>query len=121
VAGEETVFNSEIRRLKDAGRSDLARKVRWVSKEDGDGAGFDILSFDQSGEERFLEVKTTVGHNRTPFFLTRNEKDFAEEAAEYFRVFRLYEWGKEPKAFLIKPPLENNLILEPTAYKASFG
>ena len=121
AAGEERVFQSEIWRLQEVGRSDLAGKVRWVSKEDGDGAGYDILSFDQSGEERFLEVKTTVGHNRTPFFLSRNEKDFAEEASDRFRIFRLYEWGKEPKAFLIKPPLDNKLILEPTAYRASFG
>ena len=121
AAGEERVFQSEILGLQEVGRPDLAGKVRWVSKEDGDGAGYDILSFDQSGRERFLEVKTTVGHNRTPFFLSRNEKEFAKEASERFRIFRLYEWGKEPKAFLIKPPLENSLILEPTAYRASFG
>lgn len=120
-AGEERVYLAERSRLKDAGRPDLAQKVRWVSKEDGDGAGYDILSFDERGSERFLEVKTTIGHNRTPFFLTRNEKEFADESADRFRIFRLYEWGKEPKAFLIKPPLDNQLILEPTVYRASFG
>jgi Domain of unknown function (DUF3883) len=56
----------------------LASKVKWVAQEDGDGAGYDILSFSPNGQERFLEVKTTVGHQRTPFFLSRNEKDFAE-------------------------------------------
>ena len=38
-----------------------------------------------------------------------------------FRIFRLYEFGKDPKAFVIKPPLENQLILEAANYKASFG
>jgi hypothetical protein len=47
----------------------LARKVRWVAAEDGDGAGYDVLSFDQAGRERLLEVKTTNGSARTPFFL----------------------------------------------------
>lgn len=120
AAGEELVFKSQITHLTRLGRPDLAQKVRWVAKEDGDGAGYDILSFSQSGEERFLEVKTTVGHNRTPFFLTRNEKDFGEEESERFRIFRLYDWGQSPRAFKIKPPFESKLTLEPTVYKASF-
>lgn len=120
-AGEERVFHSERLRLEHAGRSDLARKVDWVSDRLGDGAGYDILSFDTDGTERFLEVKTTIGHQRTPFFLSRNERDFAEEAAERFRIFRLHDWGHAPRAFLIKPPLESHLILEPTAYRASLG
>lgn len=121
LAGEKRVFESEIIRLRAADRPDLAKKVQWISQELGDGAGYDILSFDTEGKERFLEVKTTVGHNRTPFFLSKNEHDFANEAAQNFRVFRLYNWGRNPQAFLIKPPLDNSLILEPSAYRASFG
>lgn len=121
LAGEERVLESERIRLTRDGRSDLARKVRWISQELGDGAGYDIASFEMDGSERFLEVKTTVGHKRTPFMLTRNEKDFAHEAGERFRIFRLYDWGRAPRAFLIEPPLESCLILEPTVYRASFG
>ena len=43
--GEEKVFYSEQARLWEIGCKDLARRVRWVSEEDGDGAGYDILSF----------------------------------------------------------------------------
>lgn len=121
LAGEQRVLESERARLTRDGRSDLARKVAWTSQELGDGAGYDIASFEVDGSERFLEVKTTVGHKRTPFMLTRNEKDFAQEAGERFRIFRLYDWGREPKAFLIKPPLESGLILEPSVYRALFG
>jgi hypothetical protein len=121
LAGERRAYESEKRRLTTEGRPDLARKVNWVSQELGDGAGFDILSFDNSGKELFLEVKTTVGHKRTPFFLSRNEKAFSEESGDRYRIFRIYEWGKEPKAFLIEPPLVNSLILEPSTYRASFG
>lgn len=60
-AGEEFGFDEERRKLNAFDRPDLARKVRWVSQEDGDGAGFDILSFDRSGTERLIEVKTTRG------------------------------------------------------------
>lgn len=121
LIGEELVYRSEIARLNQAGRSDLAKKVKWVSKEEGDGAGYDILSFEADGTERFFEVKTTVGHRRTPFYLSRNERDFAEEAPNNFRIFRLYEVGQAPRSFLIAPPLDNALILEPSVYRASFG
>jgi hypothetical protein len=60
-AGEAFVFDLEQRRLHAADRADLARKVRWVADIDGDGAGFDVLSFDPAGNERLLEVKTTNG------------------------------------------------------------
>lgn len=121
MIGEELVYHSEIARLRQADRSDLARKVKWVSQEEGDGAGYDIRSFEADGTERFFEVKTTVGHKRTPFFLSRNERDFSEEAPEHFRIFRVYEVGSAPRSFLISPPLDSALILEASAYRASFG
>ena len=65
--GEERIFLSEQARLAHAGRKDLARKVKWISKEEGDGAGYDILSFGESGDERLLEVKTTTGGAIYPF------------------------------------------------------
>src|SRR5262249_37923985 len=39
--GEELVFHFERQRLQQQDRADLARKVRWVSEELGDGAGYD--------------------------------------------------------------------------------
>lgn len=118
--GEEMTLRSEHARLRTEDREDLARKVRWVSKEDGDGAGYDILSFDTSGAERFLEVKTTNGHNKTPFYISANEKSFADESKDRFRLYRLYDFASQPKAFTIKPPLEEHLNLETTTYRAGF-
>lgn len=119
--GEERVLRSEHARLIFEGRPDLARKVKWVSQEDGDGAGYDIRSFDINGDERFLEVKTTNGHRNTPFLISRNEMQFSEERSNGFRIFCLHDFAKEPKAFLINSPLKSHLILEPANYKASFG
>jgi len=64
-AGEERVLAHERSVLRSAGRDDLARKVRWVSEEDGDGAGYDIASFASDGLPRLIEVKTTNGWERT--------------------------------------------------------
>src|SRR5690606_31864950 len=77
-AGEERVLAHEWASLRSAGRDDLARKVRWVSEEDGDGAGYDIASFAPDGQARLIEVKTTNGWERTPFHITRNELAMAD-------------------------------------------
>src|SRR5271157_5199580 len=76
-AGEAFVVDLERRQLTEANRPDLARQVRWTAAEDGDGAGYDVLSFNRVGHTRLLEVKTTNGSAHTPFFLTRNERELA--------------------------------------------
>lgn len=119
--GERKVLVSERARLNAEGRDDLARKVEWTSKERGDGAGYDILSFAASGQERLLEVKTTSGHKKTPFYLTENERSLSTERPDAFRIVRLYDFAREPKAFKITPPLESSVILSATNYRASFG
>lgn len=120
-AGEALIIDFERRRLAEAERRDLAGKVRWVSEEDGDGAGYDILSFDRAGRERLIEVKTTCGTRKTPFFLTSNERSFAEERPEAFRLYRIYEFGEAPRFFKLRPPLDQAVVLEAATYRASFG
>jgi hypothetical protein len=119
-AGEEFVVNLERHQLTKADRSDLARKVRWVSAEDGDGAGYDVFSFDLTGGERLLEVKTTNGSARTPFFLTRNERDLARQRPADWCIYRVHLFAKEPRIFTIRPPLENAVNLRPETWRASF-
>ncbi|HMR54500.1 MAG TPA: DUF3883 domain-containing protein [Amaricoccus sp.] len=118
--GEECVFRSERARLSQEGRSDLAKRVRWVSEEDGDGAGYDILSFSLAGTQRLLEVKTTPGHQTTPFYVSANEWDVSIERPEAFRIVRLYDFLRQPKAFQIAPPLEDSVLLRPVQFRASF-
>ena len=101
-------------------RADLAKKVRWVSKEEGDGAGYDILSFDPRGDKRFVEVKTTIGSNTTPFFVSRNEHAFAERNSDHYCLFRIFNFRKEPRAFELNGKLEKFVHLSPEAYRADF-
>lgn len=118
--GEELVVRSEFARLKAAGRGDLARRVDWVADRLGDGAGYDVLSFDIDGGERLLEVKTTGGHAKTPFFLSENERALSDERPKAFRLVRLYDARREPRAFELVPPLSDHVLLKPTSYRASF-
>lgn len=119
-AGEERVLAHELAVLRTAGRDDLARKVRWVSKEDGDGAGYDIASFSLDGRSRLIEVKTTNGWERSPFHITRNELAVADERRSEWCLFRLWNFSREPKAFELYPPLDAHVTLIATTFMAGF-
>ena len=120
-AGEELVLERERTTLSGAGRHDLARQVRWVSDEDGDGAGYDIASFAPDGRPRLIEVKTTNGWERTPFYISRNELDVAEERRAEWVLFRLWNFSREPRAFELYPPLDAHVSLTAMTFQASFN
>lgn len=119
-SGEEMVLAHERATLRSAGRDDLARRVRWVSDEDGDGAGYDIASFSHDGRSRLIEVKTTNGWERTPFHITRNELAVAEERRAEWSLLRLWNFSRDPKAFELHPPLDAHVSLTATSFQASF-
>jgi Domain of unknown function (DUF3883) len=119
-AGEARVVSHERAVLRAAGRDDLAKAVRWVSEDDGDGAGYDIASFTPQGRARLIEVKTTNGWERTPFHISRTELAVAEERGSEWCLFRLWNFGRDPKAFELHPPLEAHVSLTATAFQASF-
>jgi hypothetical protein len=119
-AGEERVLAHERDTLGTAGRDDLVRQVRWVSEEDGDGAGYDIASFEPDGRSRLIEVKTTNGWERTPFHISRNELAVSDERRAEWCLFRLWNFSRAPKAFELRPPLDAHVSLTATSFQASF-
>ncbi|PTE23301.1 hypothetical protein C5F48_02940 [Cereibacter changlensis JA139] len=119
-AGEERVLAHERASLRAAGCEDLARQVRWVSEEDGDGAGYDIASFSPDGRPRLIEVKTTNGWERTPFHISRNELAVSKDRRAEWLLFRLWNFSREPRAFELLPPLEAHVSLTPMSFQAGF-
>ena len=119
-AGEERVLKYERDALTAVGREDLAQQIRWVSEEDGDGAGYDIASFDADGRQRLIEVKTTDGWERTPFHISRNELAVSDERREEWCLFRLWNFARKPRAFELRPPLDAHVSLTATSFQASF-
>lgn len=115
------VLQIEAGRLEEGLRPDLAREVRWVSDQDGDGAGYDIRSFDSNGNERFIEVKTTNGAARTPFFLSHNECETSIEFSDKWCIYRVHLFAANPRIFVLSPPLEGLLFLKPEIWRASFS
>ncbi len=119
-AGEERVLAHEHASLRSAGRTDLAERIRWVSHADGDGAGYDIQSFNTDGSDRLVEVKTTNGWERTPFQITRNELTVSETNRKEWRLVRLWNFARQPRAFELCPPLGAHVTLIATSFQASF-
>jgi hypothetical protein len=118
--GEERVLNHEINRLITAERMDLAKRVEWTSDVHGDGAGYDIRSFEADGSDRLIEVKATKGGATTDFFLTRTEKEVSMERPDAWRLYRLHTLAAKPRLFVLAPPLEDSVRLSAEAWRASF-
>jgi len=81
--------------------------------------GFDILSFDADGRERFIEVKTTAYDAETPFFVSPNEVDFSTENAQQYNLYRLFAFRKSPKMFNLQGPIAASCLLDPVSFRAT--
>ena len=75
--GEKFVVAFERTRVAALDPSSVDR-VLHLSRLQGDGLGYDISSVNPDGSIRRIEVKTTRGGIRTPFYMSRNERLFLE-------------------------------------------
>lgn len=122
--GEKIVMDIEKRRLIQAGRKDLAKKIERVSLK-SDSLGYDILSYEVDGTKRFIEVKATRSKvGAANFFYTANELRTAQETNNYF-IYMVYDVISEsPKVWPIKNPFnpQNKYTVKtPIAYRISIN
>ena len=121
LAGEEFVVQFEHWRLNALGQSTLADRVEHVAQSKGDGLGFDVLSFEPDGRERYIEVKTTAFGKDTPFFVSKNELIFSRVATQQFHLYRLFEFRKQPRLFDLVGEISDHCLLDPVSFRASFS
>lgn len=119
LAGEQFVMEVEARRLHDAGKRALARRIEHVSTSKGDGLGYDIASFETDGRERLIEVKTTRFGSMTPFFASRREVDVSAERDADYHLYRLFSFGEGAKIFDIQGSLRATVSLDPVQFSAT--
>ena len=119
LAGELLVMEYEARRLHEAGARTLANRIDHVSQTQGDGAGFDILSFDADGRERYIEVKTTAYVAETPFFVSPNEVGFSQQQFDQFYLCRLFAFRDKPRMFVLPGAIAANCLLDPVSFRAT--
>lgn len=99
LAGEQFALRFEQARLIHEGLDRYADQVEHVSVTQGDGAGFDILSFEEDGAERFIEVKTTKYGKDTPFYATANEVRFSENYRRQYHLYRCFGFRKAGRLY----------------------
>ena len=121
--GEEIVLKAEKDYLRSIGKRNLIKDVIHVSETD-DSLGYDILSFDENGIEKYIEVKSTKASPGTniSFILSSNQYMKAKELNNYYLYLVFDVKTLNPRIWKIKNPLsyENKgLSLIPSIYKAT--
>jgi hypothetical protein len=87
--GELLVLQHEQEKLKSLS---INKNPEHKSKSEGDGLGYDILSYDRQGREVFIEVKTTVYDYDAPFYITANELKKSKQSKDKFFLYRLFDF-----------------------------
>ena len=118
LAGEMFILRYEKARLIAAGKESLADNIQHTSQELGDGLGFDIQSFEVSGQERLIEVKTTKFSRHTPFFVTPKELYTSQQCEKTYYLYRVFQFTRLPKFFAVGGCLDKMFSLKPTQYLA---
>lgn len=124
LTGEELVIKNQKAILsKDPELNEYVDKIKHLSVDEGDGAGYDILSFKKDEEnkiiEHYIEVKSTNSGIETPFFMSSNELEIAKIKGKQYSIYRLYKNHKNDKEFkyyIINDPY-NNIQREAIQYK----
>jgi hypothetical protein len=86
--GEEFVLQYE----RDRCQPKYKNKIVPSSKQEGDGLGYDILSFDDNGHKKYIEVKTTTGGVGRSFFITGAELERSKKEGNNYYLYRLYNF-----------------------------
>lgn len=116
--GELLVIQYEKEKLEKLG---IKKKPVHVSKSKGDGLGYDILSYNEDGEEILIEVKTTVQGVSAPFYITKNELIRSERDNRKFFLYRVYDFDDKRntgKYSVIKGSL-SDLCNNPVLFKVN--
>lgn len=117
LKGEGFVVQYEKRRLSKYPK--LKKKIEQVSLTRGDGLSYDVLSFNEDGTKRFIEVKTTSSSVNTGFYVSENEVEFSKEYSSNYYLYRVYDInGATPKIEIMEGDISKYVNLLPTTYYA---
>jgi hypothetical protein len=121
LAGERFVIDFERARLIRARQQRLADRVEHVATTRGDGDGFDILSYEENGRDRLIEVKTTKFGQHTPFYVTRNEVEVSRAKHERYHLYRVFDFRSKPRVFGVSGALDQVCLLDPVQWVGRVG
>ncbi len=119
--GELFVLTYEKEALTKMGLIKLGSLVKHISIEEGDYYGYDILSYDGEGNEKYIEVKTSTKGYSSDFFLTENELNKIKQLNNYF-IYRVFDFDIDKgigSLYIVNCSKDFNdkFIIKPTQYK----
>ena len=107
------MYNYECRKLKNIGDKNLIDKI-IEHYEIHETPGWDITSFDEKGNEIFIEVKSTKGSKINQLEITSNEWNAAVKQKEKYYIYLVSNVFKNNvKIEILKNPyklVENGVI-----------
>ena len=106
----------------DHGREDLAEKIVKQYEDLSFFPGYDIKSFNEDGEEIFIEVKSTVSKGKNHFEISDNEVLAAESLEGSYFIYQVTDALANPKiSAIVRNPMkyveQKKILLEPWIYK----
>ena len=114
--GEEIVFDYLTQQAEENG---LQTPIH-VSKEEGDGLGYDIRAFDEQGNEIKIEVKASKRTSSGGFEMTRNEVKASIKYPKHYKVYYVYAIDIKKRQCIIKiydgPFTDEFYEMDPTGY-----
>ena len=120
MAGESFVLTFERCRLRAEGAGKYAEHVEHGAAEHGEAPGYDILSYDADGGERYIKVKTTRFRKETPFDLTSHELAMARHYGSRYWIYRVFDFRDKPALYLLNGPPGERFHFQPTEFRARF-
>jgi len=123
--GELVVLNAERDSLRKMDKAGLADRIRQISKENT-SAGYDILSFEEDGRNKYIEVKST---NNSPssqanFLITINECEKAKKLKNFYIYIVFDVRSKNPKIWRLRDPFsfqDKGLTLTPISFRVEIS
>ena len=113
ISGEDFVLRYEQNNNKK-----YAKKIIHVS-EVSDSEGYDVLSYDENGNEKHIEVKTSVHGDvdKIDFFITKNEYDKLQHDSCYM-IYYVCGINRKTKTIIVfKKENLSSVSFEPIIYK----
>ncbi|UZP04703.1 DUF3883 domain-containing protein [Clostridium botulinum] len=118
--GELLILEYERKKLERYNVENIDDKLVWVSQKNGDGVGYDILSYDvENDREIYIEVKATEKEKDEAFFITSSELKLSKEKECQYYLYRIYglnNTSEHIKFYKINGDISNHFDLEPIQY-----
>lgn len=122
--GERYVYEQERLFVAEHFPSEIDRVV-WISREKGDGFGYDVRSVchENPAIDLMIEVKTTFSKAyTTKFQISLNEARFLNDKSkenEIHEIYRLYNPENDGETFSVVKLASDDIILSPSTYDAT--